>query len=90
MTTPTSLLSTLPILCRPLYLHTPLFSLSHSIKAYVLNSIMYGHTADQLNEAAGLPSGKLPAPPAHTMRSTSHDASIASRRYIPPDDRLYP
>jgi hypothetical protein len=73
------MLSTLPIL---------LFSLSRSVKAYVLNSIMYGHTADQLNEAAGLPSGKVPAPPAPTMRSTSHDASIASRGSVTLTHRL--
>jgi hypothetical protein len=63
------------------------FSLSCSVEAYVLYSIMYEHTADQLREATGSLSGKLPAP-AHTMRSTSYNASIASRRSVAPMSRL--
>jgi hypothetical protein len=64
------------------------FSVSRSIKAYVLYSIMYEHTADQLREATGLLSDKLPTPPAHTMRSTSYNTSIASRRSVAPISKL--
>jgi hypothetical protein len=53
------------------------------VEAYVLYSIMYEHTADRLREATGSLSGKLPAP-AHTIRSTSYNASIASRRSVAP------
>jgi len=49
---------------------------------------MYMHTANQLNEAAGLPSGKVPASPARTMPYTSHGTSIASRRSVTLTHRL--
>jgi hypothetical protein len=79
MTTPTSYAQ---------YTSHSLCTSSRSVEAYVHYSIMYEHTTDQLCEATGSLTGKLPVRPAHTMRSTSHNASIASRRSMAPMSRL--